>query len=257
MDSLMLAITTVSVVVALVSAGTAWRVVDRDRRRRAARVAALAAAAGVDPARRMGVGAGSAPAVTEVPPATAVPDGLHEFMPARDKAAEPPVPAVPMFARPVADSGSGNRQHRLLAAAAVAGVLAIGAAGVLLVSGRGPGATEASVRPPLELLALGHARADGQLTVSGVVRNPAASGEVRQVLAEVRVFDAAGLLISSKRVAIDLPALAPGHESPFAVTLGEASTAARYRVSFSSEGSMLSHVDRRSNLPAAVTADAR
>lgn len=245
MDSLMLAITTVSVIVALVSAGIAWRVVDADRRRRAARVAALAAAAGVD----------RTPAPAEVaPPDAAEPDGLHEFKPARDTAPGAP---MPMFAAPVADSGSGGRQHRLLAAAAVAGVLAMTGAAVMLLSGRGPGASQAAARPPLELLALTHARADGQLTVSGVVRNPATSGEVREVLAEVRVFDAAGLLISSRRAPVLQPLLAPGQDTAFSVALGEATTAARYRVSFSSAGTMLSHVDRRSNLPAAVTADAR
>ena len=42
-----------------------------------------------------------------------------------------------------------------------------------------------------------------------------------------------------------------------AVKSGDTSTAARYRVSFASGGTMLAHVDRRTNLPAVVTADAR
>ena len=71
------------------------------------------------------------------------------------------------------------------------------------------------------------------------------------------MFDAAGLLITSRQALIAMPTLAPGQESPFTLALGDASTAARYRVSFSSAGVLLPHVDRRTNLPAAVTADAR
>lgn len=243
MDQLMLGITAISTVIAAVSAGVAWRVVGADRRRRAARVSALAAAAGV----------GSREERAAAPLADTVPDGLHEFLPAREPA--PAAPATAMFSPPVTDSGSGHRQHGLLAAAALAGVVVAGTAAAMLLSGRGPGAT-APTRPPLELLTLGHARADGRLVVTGVVRNPAAD-TVSQVQADVRVFDAAGLLISSHKALVDLPVLAAGQESPFTIPVGEASTAARYRVSFSSAGTVLSHVDRRSNLPAAVTADAR
>ena len=244
MDQLMLGITAVSTVIAAVSAGVAWRVVDADRRRRAARVSALAAAAGV----------ASQEERAAAPMTDMVPDGLPEFLPAREAA--PAAPATAMFSAPVADSGSGHRQHGLLAAAALAGVVVAGGAAAMLLSGRGPGATTAPARPPLELLTLGHTRADGRLVVTGVVRNPAAD-TVSQVQADVRVFDAAGLLISSHKALVDLPVLASGQESPFTIPVGEASTAARYRVSFSSAGTVLSHVDRRSNLPAAVTADAR
>jgi hypothetical protein len=73
----------------------------------------------------------------------------------------------------------------------------------------------------------------------------------------VRVFDAAGILIATRSAPVDAAALVPGADAPFSVTVGEASTAARYRVSFASRGAMLAHVDRRTNLPAAVTADAR
>jgi hypothetical protein len=58
---------------------------------------------------------------------------------------------------------------------------------------------------------------------------------------------------------VDYLELAPGQESPFVVALGEARTAARYRVSFRTAGTMRPHVDQRTNSPASMdrTAEAR
>jgi hypothetical protein len=263
MDSLLLALTGLSVTVAIVTSTIAWRVTQADRRRRADRIAALAAAAGLDVAARSHV---QTPTLTPSAMPEAAGDGghdLHEFMPAPvTDATSAPLAAAPMtesgmFGRPVVDSGSGGRQQGLLAAAAAFAVIVVAGAGVLFVSGRTPAAARAEARPPLELVALSHARTDGQLAVSGLVRNPGAALAVPDVQAEVRVFDAAGILIATRTGAVDLAALAPGQESAFTVPVGAASTAARYRVSFTTGGSMLPHVDRRTNLPAAVTADAR
>jgi hypothetical protein len=255
MDTLLLGITTVSLVIAGVSATIAWRVVRADRLRTAARVAGLAAAAGVR----------TVPAATPPAPDPTVPEGLHEFLPAAGQAAAEPTSAAEsvlvsggaIFSRPAVDSGSAGRQFRLLTAAAIVGLLAIGGAGVMFLSGRTPGAGRPTARIPLELVAMSHARTDGVLSVSGLVRNPAGGGTIERVDAQVRVFDAAGIMIATRSVRLDLPSLAPGQDAPFVVTLGEVSTAARYRVSFTTDGTMLPHVDRRTNLPAAVTADAR
>ena len=89
------------------------------------------------------------------------------------------------------------------------------------------------------------------------MRNPTSSTAVTDVQADVRVFDAAGILIASRKAMVETRVLAPGQSSPFTIAVGSAATAARYRVSFSSAGAMLPHVDRRTTLPAAVTADAR
>lgn len=242
MDSLLLALTGLSVTVAIVASTVAWRVTQADRRRRADRIAALTAAAGLD----------------------AVTNALHDFEPApateRAPMADPasaPVTKTGMFGRPTVDSGSGGRQHGLMAAAAAFAVIVVVGAATLFVSGRTPAAAHETARPPLELVTLSHARTDGQLAVSGLVRNPGHAAAVPGVQAEVRVFDAAGFLIATRQATVDVPALAPGQESTFTVPLGEATTAARYRVSFTAAGTMLPHVDRRTNLPAAVTADAR
>lgn len=241
MDTLMPVITAVSLLAAIVSTAVAVRVTRDERRRRAARVAALAAAAGLHE-RRL--------AEPEVP------SGLHEFVPAREAdSADGAHPSI--FTAPVADSGSGGRQHRLLqAAAAVFAVIVAGSALTLVLGGR-TSTTAAPAGPPLELVTLGHQRTDAGLTVSGEVRNPDAGTGVSDLQAEVRVFDAAGILIASQTAPVDTRALAPGQSSPFSIPVGSATTAARYRVSFSSAGTMLPHVDRRTNLPAAVTADAR
>ncbi len=239
MDTLMLGITMVSLVVAAAAAAVAWRVTRAERQRSAARVAALAIAAGIDTARAQ-------PATEpEADAWPAAPSGLEEF------------PAAPMFGAPVTDSGSGSRQHGLLAAAAVAFVLVGGGSLVMLVSGRSADAPATAAGVPLELVALTHARTDGQLSVSGLVRNPATAAGVEQLEAHVRVFDAAGIMIVTRSAPVDMPAVAPGQDAPFTVVVGEATTAARYRVSFASRGTMLAHIDRRTNLPAAVTADAR
>lgn len=268
MDSLMLGITVVSVVVAATAAAIAWRVTRAERARSAARVAALAAAAGVEAARAHAVPDAPA-AVHPVADAPAeLPSTLHEFMPARklaphaaaparDDAVGAPVATGAMFGAPIADSGSGHRQHGLLAAAAVVAVLIGGGSLIMFVSGRAPAATAATAQVPLELVALSHARIDGQLAVSGLVRNPAAGRGVDGLEAHVRVFDAAGIMIATRSAPVDAPAVAAGQDVPFTVTLGEATTAARYRVSFASRGTMLAHVDKRTNLPAAVTAEAR
>ena len=242
MDTLMPVITAVSLVAAIVATAIAVRVTRDERRRRAARVAALAAAAGLHEQRVV------EPAAT---PESA--GGLDDFLPA-DHAARVATPAI--FSAPVADSGSGGSQHRLLAAAAGFGIVVLTGAAAMFVGAR-THAPAATARPPLELVTLGHDRSDTGLAVTGVVRNPETAAGVTDVQADVRVFDAAGLLITSRQALIAMPTLAPGQESPFTLALGDASTAARYRVSFSSAGVLLPHVDRRTNLPAAVTADAR
>lgn len=263
MDTMMLVVTVASVVVAAVSAAIAWQVTRAERQRRAARVAALAAAAGLGPR-----GADGAALVMPAPAPATVPAGLHEFMPARDEApwasttasgvpADEPVAVSHLFAPPVAASASSGRQQWLLGAAGVFAAVVVTFAGIGFLGSRAVSSASAPLSTPLELVALTHNRADGSLAVSGLVRNPPAGGRVQALEAKVRVFDAAGILIGTRSAPVDAATLAPGQEASFAVALGDLVTAARYRVSFHAAGTMLPHVDRRTNLPAAVTADAR
>lgn len=264
MDTVLLAVTGISVVVAIAASAIAWRATAAERRRSAARVAALAAAADVPALRQQMAQPAPWPRASndgsdglEDFRPTPVADGESNATPRPVAAGSAPVSAGGMFASPVPDSGSGGRQFGLLAAAAAVAVLVGGGSLVMLVSGRAPIASRTEVRVPLELVALTHARTDGQLAITGLVRNPANGHGVADLEAQVRIFDAAGIMIATRSATVPMASLEPGRDASFVVTLGEAATAARYRVSFASRGTMLAHVDRRSNLPAAVTADAR
>jgi len=246
MDTMLLVVTVVSLVVAAVSCTVAWQVTRVERQRRAARVAALVSAAGLTTAT--------------TPPDVQVPSGLHEFMPVDDAPASAPAfgPAVGgLFAPPSSASGSTGRQQWLMGAAGVFAAVVITFAGIGFVNSRAVGTVVGPTRIPLELVALSHNRGEGGLAVAGLVRNPAAGAGVPQLEAEVRVFDAAGILIGTQSTRVESSPLAAGQEASFSVTLGELSTAARYRVSFHAAGAMLPHVDRRTNQPAAVTAEVR
>jgi hypothetical protein len=247
MDTMLLVLTVVSLAVAAVSTTVAWKVTRAERRRHAARVAALSAAAGL----------------ADVAPSPLEPE------PARAAAVDTPrsSPVVPggvalgerFLAADTAGSGSVGRQHWLMAGATFVAVLVATASIVSLAGSRGARASGGQATP-LELVALSHQRTDGGvLTVSGLVRNPVSGGRLDKLEAEVRVFDPAGILIATRSALVDYLELAPGQESPFVVALGEATTAARYRVSFRAAGSMRPHVDQRTNLPATVdrTAKAR
>ena len=85
------------------------------------------------------------------------------------------------------------------------------------------------------------------MTVSGLVRNPAAGAAVNGVTAVVFAFDRTGGFVASGRAPLDFSMLAPGEESPFVVAVPNVSDVARYRVSFRTGRGVVRHVDRRSN----------
>lgn len=246
MDTMLLALTVVSLAVAAVSTTVALKVTQADRRHRAARVAALAAAAGI-----LQSDTRSEPALASDSPLA---DASAVVAPAGGVAL-----ADRFLAADTAGSGSAGRQQWLLGAATLVAALVVTLGVASLVNARRPVSAESGAVAPLELVTLTHARADGVLTVSGLVRNPAAGQAVDQLEAEVRVFDPAGILIATRAAHVDYLELAPGQESPFVVALGEARTAARYRVSFRTAGTMRPHVDQRTNSPASMdrTAEAR
>src|SRR5206468_9302439 len=72
---------------------------------------------------------------------------------------------------------------------------------------------------PVELVALGHERDGDQLTVRGIVRNPAAGSALNGLTAVVFLFTADGGFSGSGRAGIHSTALAPGSESTFVVTV--------------------------------------
>jgi len=116
--------------------------------------------------------------------------------------------------------------------------------------------TGSSQRAPLELLSLRHTSArDGSFTVTALVQNPIDGSSVPGVVAVVYLFDKQGRYFASGKVALP-SGLAPGEESPFEISIDEASGVGRYRVGFRLEdGGVVAHVDRRGHEPAGTTGD--
>jgi hypothetical protein len=238
----MLIITIVSILLALVMGVVAWRATHAERERSAARVDALA---------RDIHGVPEAP----VQPRTAI---IADEWPLRPAAAsaEGAGPAD-MFAVAAQGTRSGSRWGLALAVGAFA--VASAAALIVVLGGEGPGTRVALAserggtlsRPaetrevPLELTTLSHERDGNQLTVRGVVRNPAAGTEMDHLSAVVVLFDGDGHVVTTGRSALGSSALIPGGESPFAVTIANAADTARYRVSFRSGERVVSHIDKR------------
>jgi hypothetical protein len=274
------------VLITLVSLGTtgavllyAARLIRDDRARSSARVAALAeeigradrprvrdAAAGgqpVTPVARSRVRAGETPAAAHAPALT-LPTGSSTPAPAAQRHHEAtdltrPAGVGGMFESQVEPSAS-----RWLIPVIGAAIVALALTTIYVASGRGAAggdqAASAAAAPkdmPLELVALKHTRAGDTLTVSGAVRNPSAGSERRQVAAVVFLFDRAGSFVASGRAPLDFQALAPGDESPFVITVPQAGTAVRYRVSFRTGADVLPHVDMREAVPAPSPARSR
>ena len=238
---MLITITIASVAVAVVMSVVAWRVVRGERERSAARVEALAQ----DIHR---------PAASiELPIRPAV-----DQLPLREMAFRPEsATAGDMFAVATQPSRTGSRWGLALAVGAFA-VACVGALAIVWgsdapgtriaqASGAEPVGTPAHsvVEVPLELTALSHDRDDGQLTVQGVVRNPANGTGMDRLSAVVTLFDRDGHMVTSTRAPLASPALIPGGESRFAVTIPDSANIARYRVSFRSDERVVSHIDKR------------
>jgi hypothetical protein len=140
--------------------------------------------------------------------------------------------------------------RRAAVAAAVAVVIGIGGYGIAAWSTRTlPAAVPAA---PLELLSLKHTQEGRTLTVAGLVRNPRTGVRQAQVFATAVLFGPDGNFLTSGRAALDFTSLAPGDESPFVIAVPVNGTVARYRVGFRApDGSVIAHVDRRADSTAA------
>ena len=256
----LLIVTVSSMVVAAIMSVIAWRLAAAERRRSEARIAALSAE--IHAPALAGTGTRNGPRRAEIglraepPRLTAVPQPRSpqrwdEDLPLRpgDSAA-----AGELFA--TAHQGGAGR---LPIVAAVVGALAALVLGAVLLRGRpadtrttpatppaatGDNRTVAAVAP-LELVALGHERDGDRLIVRGVIRNPPAASAIEALTAVVFVFNADGGFVTSARAAVDASALRAAGETAFAVTVPDAASVSRYRVSFRSGDRIVPHVDRR------------
>jgi flagellar basal body-associated protein FliL len=244
MESALIAITIVALIFAVAMAALAWRVAREERRRGAARVAALANAASADD------GTDRASAFTESATAPMIARFENEGASLRSDATMPLSTGFLGAERP---EPAGHGHQRTLAIAAVAVLLLI-AAGLLMRMG-GAQATRtqtlAAQTAPLELVSLNHQREGARLSVSGLVRNPPSGAGVERLSAVVFLFDQQGTFVTSARAPVDFTKLSAGDESPFVVSLDAPATVARYRVSFRTDAGIVPHVDRRGAPPMA------
>ncbi len=254
MEAALVVITLISLATAAAAVATACRVVRRERRRSAARVAALAGAL----SERSEARSDRAGDVSDAwrPGSRRRHSNGRECSPADLEHDRPEGGALFEIAqRP------GDDPRRVGLALAAGALIVAVAAGSAIAIGRSSANGEAAVRPaietsaaadPLELVALRHERDAGTLTIAGIVRNPATAGRITGLSAAVALLDRSGSLISRHDVPLDCRNLAPGEESPFRVTLPDAGTIGRYRVSFRANGGAAPHVDRRGHMAMAT-----
>ena len=222
MDVLLIGIAALALILAIGMGLILFKVLNDERQRSDARVAALAAAA----------------ADVDLPLAPQS-DDLE--------LSDPVISRSDLF---VAADESSPWPRRAAVAAGVAVIVAI--AGYTVVPRGATPAPAAVTTAPLELLALRHTQEGNTLTVSGSVRNPRTGGQQSQVFATAILFSQDGSFLTSGRAALDFTSLAPGDESPFVIAVPVNGTVARYRVGFrAADGSVIAHVDRRTDSTAA------
>ena len=264
METVLIAITLVSLVLALVMSVVAWRAVQGEKQRAAARVATLTAAAEVTPIETPAAVPATTPAdpapwrspSTEIAGATRLVGEAASPKVVSTAAVETSDPGVVSvqsgFLGAESPVHEGQQHQRWLRLAAAALAIVLGGAVFVRMSHRGPEQAAAHAQPaaaPLELLSLRHERQGVNLSVAGLVRNPPAGGVLERVTAVVFLFDQQGSFVTSAKAPIDFLKLNVGDESPFVVKVAAPPTVARYRVSFRTEDGTLAHVDRRGEPP--------
>jgi hypothetical protein len=242
--TVLIIVTLVSLVLAVVMSGIAWRAAREERARAAARVAALAS--DIQAAVAAAGGRRAEPVLRAVPPPT--PDSADLFAPTRSVASSRSVVIVGVglfvFATAAALAVVLTSGSRTTNGAAVSRA-AVQTGDAQQAHPTDAAQTNREVYPAsLELTALGHERDGDRLSVRGVVRNPS-STSTGPLTAVVFAFDRDGGFVTSARAALDTPRLAGGGDSTFTVVVPHAERVVRYRVSFRSDAAVVPHVDKR------------
>ena len=228
MEFTLIAVTMLSLFLAISMGVVAWRLVQEERRRSEARLAALAAELRRDERRSANGDPDLSAPETPTDPA---PTGG---------------PAAPggLLSPPVASASSGWAGVAALGGAAAVVLVVVATVFLLSASDDGDAGMTEDIRPPLDLIALQHAEEGPFLDISGAVRNPADAVAVDRLSVVAMAFDEAGTLIATRRTPVENPALAAGADSAFIVRLPAAGVS-RYRISFLLDDTTISHIDRR------------
>ena len=229
MEITLIAVTMLSLFLAISMGMVAWRLVQEERRRSDARLAALAAEL------RRGDG----------PSSDAGPDPLVAERPVDSAATEGPATSGGLFSSPSEPASTGWTGVAALGGVAVVVLVVVATVFLLSASDDGDTAgTAEAIRPPLDLIELRHVEEGPFLDITGAVRNPPEAATVERLSVVAMAFDEAGTLIATRRTPVENPALAAGADSTFIVRLLAAGVN-RYRISFLFDGATIPHVDRR------------
>jgi hypothetical protein len=250
METILIAVTIVSIAIAVFAVVAARRLRIAESQRSEARIATLSAAAEMHGPADGGWKqvAGEWQWVAGTPSSAVTPAA----QPARfdEIRIKPEAETAPAIAFGTVERGEATTA-RLPIYAAAALILALGGAMLFLrtsADDRAVPAAKVAARAvdPLELVSLGHMREVNSLTITGTIRNPMSGHKLEGLTAVVSLLDSKGGLVSTKDVPLDYRALGPGEEAPFSVSVPDPGAIARYRVSFRAGTEVVPHVDRRS-----------
>lgn len=257
MDTVLIAVTILSLATALAMAFIVARLTREERVRSEARVAALTAMVADVPAAVVPPAPPPSPAIERATSSLVIPepasvadvDAIDDFDLRPANAAVAGVSRL--FEEPVAPSPWGRRFAVIGALAAV--VIAMFALASIEprakadVSAAGSTQQPAVLdRAPLELVSLQHAQQAQRLVITGLVQNPRTGSAISHVVATAFLFGPDGAFLTSSRAPLDFTTLSPGDESAFVVNVPVTGPVARYRVGFRTEdGRVIEHVDKR------------
>lgn len=249
MDTVLLAVTILSLAMALALAFIVARLIREERARSEARVNALGMLAVDDVA-------------TPAPAGPIAPPSAQDFdlFPPAAQADRMPAQAVSgvshLFEEPEATSPWGRRLGVIGVFAAIVAAVAFGLAsvhnGVTASPATAAAAQQTDAKPavfdgaPLELVTLRHRQEADRLVISGLVQNPRSGRPMSHVVATAFLFGPDGAFLTSSRAPLDFTTLSPGDESAFVIDVPVTGQIARYRIGFRTEdGRVIEHVDKR------------
>jgi len=258
MDTVLMAVTALSLAMAAGMAFIVAKLVRAERARSEARVVALGAMS-ADPVVDRPLPRPAAVSHRQIVVASAVtPQRLGRSAPSDDLEIRPSdgtVSGVSTLFAETEQASPWGRRFAVIGSFALVLLLVIGFA---TMSGRvrpsasaAPGTSVAQHAPaldtpPLELLSLHHAQETERFVISGLVQNPRTGAPLSHVVATAFLFGPDGTFLASSRAPLDFTTLTPGVESPFVVNVPVTGQVARYRVGFRTEdGRVIAHVDKR------------